>query len=75
MNLRADVTGYLWLVVGLVLTGSGIRLMLVRELYGRVHIADQAPLMDGWPVFGMGLAELVVGLIVLRWAWRNLRGH
>ena len=73
MNLKTDVTDYLWVVVGLVLTGSGVRLMLVRELYGRVRIEGQLPLMTGWPVFGMGLAECVIGLLVLRWAWRRLR--
>lgn len=74
MNLKTDVTGFLWLVIGLVMTGSGIRPMLVRELYGRVRIEGVPSVMEGWPVFATGLAEFVVGLFVLRWVWRNWRG-
>lgn len=73
MKLNTDVTGVLWLLAGLVLIGSGIRLMLVQELYGRVRIGGEPPMIDGWPVFAMGLAELVIGLLLSRWAWRHLR--
>lgn len=73
MKLNTDITRIGWLIAGIVLAGSGVRHVVVQEMYGRVHTGGEPPLMEGWPVFGMGLAELAAGVLLLLWSWRRLR--
>jgi hypothetical protein len=74
MNLNTDVTDLLWLAAGIVLAGSGVRHLLVREIYGRVHLSGEPAVLAGWSVVGIGLVELAAGIVMLVWAWRRWRG-
>lgn len=59
------------MIVGAVCIISGIRLMINQEVYGKVRMAGTPPLMEGWPVFFSGLAELLLGIFLLIWFFRK----
>jgi uncharacterized membrane protein len=63
--MNVDLTRLGWLIVGIVLSVSGIRHMIAPEIYGRVRVSGSPPLMEGWPVFLIGLVELAVGITLV----------
>ena len=73
MRWIKDITPLGWLIVGAVLIGSGIRLMLVRAIYGKVRMPGEVPALEGWPVFFAGLGEMVAGLLLIYWLLKKMR--
>lgn len=65
MKLDTDITAYGWLVVGVVLVLSGLSDVFTPEIYGRVRIPGQTPMLQGWPVVMLGLGQLAVGLFMV----------
>jgi len=67
VRLDTDISEFGWLIVGVVLVLSGLGDVVTPEIYGRVRMAGQAPLLEGWPVVLLGLAQMAVGaLMVIR---------
>ena len=73
MGWNRDITPIGWLIVGMILIGSGVRLMIVREVYGKVRMPGQLPSIEGWPVFFGGLGEMLLGLLLVYWFLRKTR--
>ena len=71
MRWNKDVTPFGWLLVGVILTVSGIQHMIRQEIYGKVRMPGKPPLMEGWPVFFSGMAEMAVGVILVYWFFRK----
>lgn len=73
MKLNQDITRYGWIAVGIILAISGAQNMMDMKIYGRVRLAGAEPLLEGWPVFVVGLLELAAGIIALVWVYKKTR--
>jgi len=61
---------YTWIVIGGGLVYTGLHLAVTQKLYGKVHVGGD-PILQGWPVTGLGLAEAALGaFLIWRW-WRH----
>lgn len=72
-KMNSDIKPVGWSIVGVVCIFSGIRLMIRQEIYGRVHVAGAAPMMEGWPVFFFGLGEFLLGVFLLFWFAKKMK--
>jgi hypothetical protein len=54
-----------WFAVAVVLIVSGARHVFPQQIYGRPKMAGMPPLMEGRPVVVIGLAELLLGVVLL----------
>ena len=71
MRLNKEITRFGWIIAGVILVVSGVRLAMTRELYGRVRVSGAPPLLVGKPVLAAGLAELALGILLLAWFVRK----
>jgi uncharacterized membrane protein len=70
MQWNPDVTRLGWLVVAIILGWTGIQHMINMKIFGKVVMPGSAPLMEGAPVFVIGLFELALGVFCL---YRSIR--
>jgi hypothetical protein len=66
-----DISRFGWMIVGAILVWSGARAMWTQEIYGRIHVPGDPPILQGWPVVAIGLVELIVGAVLLYRMWRS----
>ena len=71
--MKKDITPYGWLLVGALCVISGIRHMIIQEIYGKVRTVGAPPLMEGGPVLVTGLLELLLGLFIAYMVLRKKR--
>jgi len=67
-----NIRRYAWIVIGGILVYSGLHHMMNQKLYGKVHWGD-SPIMQGWPVAGLGLIEIALGGYLI-WRWLKRQG-
>ncbi|MBI4683765.1 MAG: hypothetical protein HY755_01020 [Nitrospirae bacterium] len=63
--MSRDITNFGWIIVSLVLVGSGIRHIIVQEIHGRIIMAGKPPIWEGWPVIMIGVTEVAAGILLL----------
>jgi len=68
---RRDITWLAWLIVAAVLVIDGARGVMTQEIYSKVRLPGAAPSLTGRRVALIGLGELVLGIVVGLFAWRN----
>ncbi|MEJ2107125.1 MAG: hypothetical protein P8X48_07335 [Acidiferrobacteraceae bacterium] len=66
-----DISRFGWMIVGAILVWDGADAMWTREIYGRIHVPGDPPILQGWPVAAIGLVELIVGAALLYRMWRS----
>jgi len=73
MRWNKDITPACWLLVGAIFIITGIQHMIKQEIFGKVRTAGSPPLLEGWPVFFTGLAELLLGIFLFLWFLKKFR--
>ncbi len=64
MKLDKNITRLGWIIVAVVLAISGIQHVITPEIYGRVRISGEPPLLEGISVIIIGLVELLIGIFL-----------
>jgi hypothetical protein len=66
-----DISRLGWMIVGAILVWSGAHSMWTQEIHGRIVMPGDPPLLQGWPVAAIGLAEVIVGVVLFYKMWRR----